>query len=144
MIYLDASFVVSLHFRDANSAAALALIESASAPLAISSLGEVETVNAFSLRVFRKEMSAANMAQAVRDLDADLRNGVLQRCSFPESAFLRARTLAQSLTPLIGVRSEDLLHVAAALELGAEGFFTFDQKQHKAAQSAGLTVNQLA
>ena len=47
MIYLDASVVFSLHFRDANTPAALTLIGTADAPLAISSLCEVETVNAF-------------------------------------------------------------------------------------------------
>ena len=144
MIYLDASVVFSLHFRDANTPAALALIGTADAPLAISSLCEVETVNAFGLRVFRKEMSPVNMANAVRDLNADIRSGVLQRCSFPESAFLRAKSLAQSLTPTIGVRTSDLLHVAAALELGAEGFFSFDQKQAKAAQAEGLRINMVA
>ena len=141
MIYLDANVVFSLHFRDANTPAAFTLIRSSDAPLGISSLCEVETVNAFGLRVFRKEMSAANMTNAVRALEADMRSGVLQRRSTPESAYLRARKLAQFLTPAIGVRNSDLLHVAAALGLGAEGFFSFDQKQAKAAQAEGLTVN---
>jgi predicted nucleic acid-binding protein len=44
---------------------------------------------------------------------------------------------------LIGVRAADLLHIAAALELGAKSLYTFDQKQSKAAQAAGLAVNEL-
>ena len=143
MIYLDTSVVVSLHFRDANTSAALALVGNESEPLAISSLCEVEAVNAFCRRVFRKEMTSANMHTAVRDLEADIRGGVLQLCPIPESAFIRAKMLAQSLTLHIGVRTADLLHVAAALELGAERFFSFDQKQRKTAESAGLTVNPL-
>ena len=143
MIYLDASVVVSLHYRDGNTPAALALLKTVSAPLLITSLCEAEAVNAFCRRVFRNEMTAANMRTAVRDLEADVRSRVLLLEPFPESAFTRAKALAQTLTAAIGVRTADLLHVAAAIELGAQSFFTFDRKQHKAAQSASLTVNPL-
>ncbi len=34
----------------------------------------------------------------------------------------------------------DTLHVASALELGAERFWTFDEQQAKLAKAAGLTV----
>jgi predicted nucleic acid-binding protein len=61
----------------------------------------------------------------------------------PESSFTRAKALAQKITPSIGVRATDLLHIAAALELGAKSLFTFDQRQHEAAQAAGLKLNQL-
>ncbi|MGH9599742.1 MAG: type II toxin-antitoxin system VapC family toxin [Terracidiphilus sp.] len=143
MIYLDSSVVFSLHYRDGNTPAALALVRTASAPLLISSLCEVESVNAFSLRVFRNEMTTANMSVAVRDLEVDIRSGTLLLRPFPEAAFARARTLAQSLTPAIGVRTADLLHVAAAIELGARSLYTFDRRQHKTAEAAGLIVNPL-
>jgi predicted nucleic acid-binding protein len=143
MIYLDASFLFSLHFRDANTPAALALIKSAGSPLLISALCELEVVNAFSLRVFRKEISALNMSRAIRDLEADIESGVLQLQPLPQSAFARAIAMAQSLTPSIGVRAADLLHVAAAIELGAKSLYTFDRKQHRTAQAAGLKVNPL-
>jgi hypothetical protein len=35
------------------------------------------------------------------------------------------------------------LHIAAALELGAKYLYTFDLRQHQAAQAVGLKVNQL-
>lgn len=103
----------------------------------------METVNAFALRVFRNEMSRLNMANAVADLESDLRSGILHRSPIPEAAFVRGKALAQKITPSIGVRAVDLLHVAAAFELGAKSLYTFDQKQHSAAQAAGLAVNQL-
>jgi predicted nucleic acid-binding protein len=143
MIYLDTSVLFSLHFRDANTSAALVLIAGVSESLLITPLCELETVNAFSLRVFRKEMLAINRDNAVRDLEEDIRSGVLNLQPFPESAFARARDLAQSLTPSIGVRAVDLLHVAAALELGAGTLYTFDLKQHRTARAAGLKVNYL-
>ena len=73
------------------------------------------------------------------DLERNLRNGVFELRPFPENAFTRARTLAQILTPVTGVRSADLLHVAAALELGTNSLYSFDRKQRVAAQHIGLS-----
>ena len=143
MNYLDASFLFSLYFRDANTPAAVALAKGAGSPLLISALCELETVNAFCVRVFRKEMSALNMNHAIRDLEADIGSGILRFRPLPDSAFSRAKVLAQSLTPAIGVRAADLLHVAAAIELGATSLFTFDKRQHQTARAAGLKVNSL-
>lgn len=143
MIYLDTSFVCSLHMRDSNSPVAAQLVQRAREPLVISTLAEVEAVNAFSLRLFRQEWTYVNMRNAVRDLAADMQNGLLLQMLLPDAAFERAKALAQTLTPSIGVRSADLLHLAAAIELGAGTLFTFDQRQQKAAKAAGLAVNPL-
>ena len=143
MIYLDSSVLVSMHIRDVNTPAALALVRSADESFLMSSLAEFETVNAFSLRVFRNEMLPINRDHAVRDLEDDAEYGVLTLVPVPDSAFARAKTLALTLTPTIGVRALDLLHVAVALELGVNALYTFDQKQHRTAQAAGLKVNHL-
>jgi hypothetical protein len=143
MIYLDASVLFSLHFRDSNTAEALHLIASATDPLVVSPLCEMETINALALRVFRNEISGLNMDNALRDLESDLRSGILRAMPLPEAAFNRAKALSRKITPSIGVRSADLLHIAAALELGANLLYTFDRKQHAAAQAAGLPVNPL-
>jgi predicted nucleic acid-binding protein len=143
MIYLDASVVFSLHFRDSNTVEALHLVATATETLLVSALCEMETVNAFALRVFRNEMSEGNMHNAVRDLESDLRSGILHWRPIPEAAFIRAKELSLKITPSVGVRAADLLHIAAAFELGAKTLYTLDQKQHQAAHVAGLTVNQL-
>jgi hypothetical protein len=132
-----------MHIRDANTLAAMTLVRRTDGALAMSSLAELETVNAFNLRVFRKEMLPINRDNAVRDLDDDVQSGVLTLLPLPDSAFARAKILAQTLTPTIGVRAVDLLHVAAAMELGASALYTFDQKQHRTARAAGLAVNPL-
>ncbi|MGD0631066.1 MAG: type II toxin-antitoxin system VapC family toxin [Terracidiphilus sp.] len=143
MIYLDASIVFSLYCPDRNSAFALSLIAAAGAPLILSSLCEFETVNAFSLSVFRKEMMEHEALRARQKLDLNIEWGAYLVRPLPESSFTRAKALAQKITPSIGVRATDLLHIAAALELGAKSLFTFDQRQHEAAQAAGLKLNQL-
>jgi predicted nucleic acid-binding protein len=78
MIYLDATIVFSLHFRDSNTVEALNLVSGATDALVVSPLCEMETVNAFALRVFRREMSERNLENAVKDLESDLRSGVLK------------------------------------------------------------------
>jgi predicted nucleic acid-binding protein len=143
MIYLDASALFSLYLPDANTPAAISLTTAADAPLLITPLCELETVNAFRLRVFRKELPALSVENAVRDLEGDIRSGVLLLRPLPEGSFSRAGILAKALTPAIGVRAVDLLHVAAALELSVGSFYTFDQKQHRTAQTAGLKTNPL-
>ncbi len=143
MIYLDASVLFSLHFRDRNTVEALHLAANATEAFVVSALCEMETVNAFALRVFRTEMSERNLDNAVKDLESDLRSGILHWRPIPEATFTRAKALSRKITPSIGVRAADLLHIAAALELGAKSLYTFDAKQHQAAQAAGLTVNRL-
>jgi len=143
MIYLDSSFVFSVQVRDANTVAAVALLQSERETLALTRLCEVEFVNALSLRLSRKEISESQAQASVADLEKNLSRGIYQLLPFPDSAFARAKALALTLTPTIGVRAVDLLHVAAALELGVDALYTFDQKQHRTAKAAGLAVNPL-
>jgi predicted nucleic acid-binding protein len=144
LIYLDTSLLVSLYSLDANSAAAASALQCARSPLLITALCELEAVNAFGLRVFRKEISTRQAETSLRNFEKDLRDGVFQLRSVPEAAFERARKLSHRITPQFGTRTADLLHVAAALELGASDFFSFDIQQRKAAQTAGLNLNPLS
>ena len=143
MIYLDASIVFSLYCADRNSSFATALIAAVSEPLILSSFCEFEALNALYLCVFRKEIAEQEALRARLKLEMNLESGAYIQRPLPEGAFARAKSLSQRITPTTGVRAADLLHIAAALELGAKSLYTFDQKQHQAAQAAGLTVNPL-
>ena len=143
MIYLDSSVVFSVQGRDSFTTAAIALLRAAHEPLIVTRLCEVEFVNAVCLRLFRKEISQSQAQSSIADLEQNILRGIYQRLPLPDSAFTRAKILAQALTPAIGVRAADLLHVSAAMELGASALYTFDQKQHRTAQAAGLAVNLL-
>ena len=142
MIYLDSSLMVSLYCPDANSAAAVAAAKAAKAPLMITTLCELETVNAFALRVFRKELTSTQADSARRMLEKDLHDGVFLLRELPEKAFVRGVQLSKLFTAKLGTRTADLLHVAAAVEMGATGFFSFDLQQRKMAEAAGLKVNR--
>jgi predicted nucleic acid-binding protein len=143
MIYLDASVVFPLYFRDCNTDKALVFVTAASESLVVSSLCEIETINAFALRVFRGDMSDRNMNVAIEDFESDLRSGILLWKAMPEAAMARSKELSRKITPSTGVRAADLLHIATALELGTSSMSTFDQKQRQAALAAGLAVNPL-
>lgn len=138
--YLDTSFVVSLYSGDVNTTAAIALLQEAQSVRLISSLVELETVNAFELRVFRKEFSRSEADVCLLNFERDVQAGVYLLQTLPEVVFVRAGTLSRRLTGRIGTRSADILHIAAALEYGATNFFSFDLQQRKMAKAVGLKL----
>jgi predicted nucleic acid-binding protein len=142
-IYVDASFLVSLYSPDANSAAAVRTLHAAAAPLSITTFAELEVINALGLRVFRKEVSPPQAQSSLNDFAQDIRAGVFQLKPLPENVFLRARQMSRQTTARLGTRTADLLHVAAALELSSDWFYSFDRQQRKLAQAVRLKVNPL-
>jgi predicted nucleic acid-binding protein len=140
-IYADSSFLVSLYSADTNGAAAARTMETATGECLVTTLGELEVVNAFGLRVFRKEVSAAQAQESITDFEKDLRDGILQLRRLEESFFERARQLSRQTTARLGTRTADLLHVAAALELGVDCFYSFDQPQRRLAHAVRLKLN---
>jgi predicted nucleic acid-binding protein len=141
LIYLDTSIVVSLLCTDTNSTAAAMLMQEVSEPVLLTSFAKLETVNALHLRLFRKEIAEAQLATALGKLEVHIRSRVFPLLPLPETAFRRAEELSRMITPRLGARAADLLHVAAALELGAGSFFSFDRTQRRAAEAARLSVN---
>ena len=76
-----------------------------------------------------------------REFETDLTHG----CFAPitpvwHDLFAQADRLRDDFTAILGVRGMDLLHVAAALTLGATVFLTFDDRQKALAAKAGLKV----
>jgi predicted nucleic acid-binding protein len=109
--------------------------------IVVTTLGELEVVNAIGLRVYQKESSAAESQVSLGNFQKDLREEVLRLCPLPERVFERARYLSEQTTARLGTGATDLLHVAAALELGVDRLFSFDKQQRKLAQVVRLKVN---
>jgi hypothetical protein len=139
--YLDASFAVSLYSPDANFLHASKAIQATSDFLVISYLCALETTNSFYLRVFRKVATVAEAQQSQFEFERDLERGILLRQTMPDRSYLRAHQLTLQHTAQLGTRGADVLHVAIALELGADAFFSFDLQQRKLAATAGLSLN---
>jgi predicted nucleic acid-binding protein len=139
-VYADTSFLVSLYVLDVNSARAAASLRRTKFPISISVFGELELSNAISLRLFRGELRAAEAKAAYRLVGQDIEGGVLESKPIPGAAFERAKRIARRATPRFGTRTIDVLHVALALQFGAEAFYTFDVRQAKLAIAEGLRL----
>lgn len=139
--YIDTSFLVSLFSPDSNSISAALTMQKAIGRNVISTLTELEFANAMQLRIFRREISVMQANSSVGLFEQDLRDGVFQLKGLPDAVFERARKLSLQNTAKFGTRTADLVHVAAAVELGADYLYTFDQQQKKLAQALKLGLN---
>ncbi len=137
---VDASFLFSLYVLDVNSAAASAKMRRAVLPLLLTDLGKIEILNAVGLRLFRKELRPAQAKKVYGLFREDIEQGVVQILPLPAAAYQRAEQIARTHTPLLGTRTLDVLHVAGALVLKADAFYTFDQKQAGLATALGLRL----
>jgi predicted nucleic acid-binding protein len=106
----------------------------------VTTFGELEVVNAMGLRVFRKEVSPSQAHSSLSEFEKDLRDGIFQIRELTDAILGRAHQLSRQ-TAKLGTRTADLLHVAAALELGADSLYTFDLHQRKLAQALRLKLN---
>jgi predicted nucleic acid-binding protein len=140
-VYADPSFIVSLYSPDANSAAAARTMQVSAAQPFVTTFGELEVVNAMGLRTFRKEVSPAQAQSSLSAFEKDLRDGVFQLRELTDLILERANQLSCQTTAKLGTRTADLLHVAAALELGVDYLYTFDLHQRRLAQTLRLKLN---
>ena len=139
--YADTSVLFSLYVTDANSPRADAWRQANPVPLGFTGFRRIELRNALSLAMFQQRLTAAESLAAWQEVQQDLASGLLVAKPDLWGKLVReAESLAEHHTPVIGARSLDILHVAAALVLGATEFCTFDTRQGKLARAAGLHV----
>jgi predicted nucleic acid-binding protein len=139
-IYVDSSFVVSLYVTDHHSTESRQRILSAPR-LWFTPLHQAEWAHALAQHVFRGKLSAAEAQQMSARLDSDQAVGRWLLIEISESAFELCAELGRHHGPKLGVRTLDSLHVACALELKAERFWTFDERQAKLARAEGLKTS---
>jgi predicted nucleic acid-binding protein len=140
-VYADPSFIVSLYSPDVNSVAAALTMQASFAERFVTTFGELEVVNAMGLRIFRKEVAPVQAKASLHEFEKDLRDGVFQLRGLADSILQRAHALSRQTTAKLGTRTADLLHVAAALELGVDCLYTFYHHQRRLAQALRLKLN---
>jgi len=138
---VDAGFLFSLYVLDANSAAASAKMKRAALPLLLTDVGKIEILNAVGLRLFRKDLRPAEAMKVHGLFREDIEQGVVLIVPLPAAAYQQAEQIARTHTPLLGTRTLDVLHVAGALVLKADAFYTLDKKQARLAAALGLRVS---
>lgn len=150
--YADSNFFTRLYLPIARSPIAETLLEAArrasGPPLPITWLHRLEIVNALQLHLFTSRMRGqvhitpeqAALAQASFRHD-------LARPNFFRATRLDEETLATKFeevslrhTARHGFRVYDVIHVASALLLGCDTFWSFDLKASRLAEMEGLTL----
>ncbi len=136
-IYADTSFFVSLYLFDRHSSEAQRRMAS-KALLWLTPLHRAESTHAVEQHVFHGKMSRREAQQVYGDFERDRAAGLWVEVNLPEMAFEVCAQLARRHVARLGIRTLDTLHVASALELKAERFWTFDERQAKLARAEGL------
>ncbi|MGD0479770.1 MAG: type II toxin-antitoxin system VapC family toxin [Terracidiphilus sp.] len=136
-VYTDTSFLTAVYLRDVHSREAYSRM-AAHPNLPISPFGRAEFANAIYRQVFLRRVAEIDARRAWENFELDCRSGLLQTVAFPETAWNVIVDLARRFVPTLGVRTLDALHVACALELRADKFWTFDERQEKLAEAVGL------
>lgn len=138
--YVDSSFLVSSYIPDAHSPSVDQRL--AGAPrIYLTPLNRAELAHAINQQVFLKRIPRSQLQLAWSDFERDCSAGLWIRVEFPHSAWETSTGLARRYCPTLGVRTLDSLHVACALELKAERFWTFDERQARLAEAVGLDTS---
>jgi predicted nucleic acid-binding protein len=140
IVYADTSFLTSSYLPDSHSIEAdRRMAEGPNLP--ITPFSRAECANAIYRQVFLKRVSAMDARLAWQNFEFDCRSALLQPTEFPESAWNVIVDLARRYSPTLDLRTLDALHVACAMELRAQKFWTFDDRQAKLAEAVGLDTN---
>lgn len=139
-IYADSSFFVSVYIEDVHSRTAENLLNSGER-LWFTPFHYAEYAHAVAQQVFHRNLTLAGAQQAYDEMEKDRALGLWIAVQIPENAFERCAELGRHYGPKLGVRTLDSLHVACALELKAERFWTFDERQAKLAKAQGMKTS---
>jgi predicted nucleic acid-binding protein len=139
--YFDSAIVAKLYVLEATSPAAVKLVAEDAPPYVLTHWQELEVRNALRLKLYRQEITAAELEASLRAFDDDIAEGRWERPGYRlADVYDRAEQLSASHSAALGCRTLDILHVAAALVLGTPDFATFDDRQRELAKRAGLNV----
>ena len=139
MVYVDTSVIVKLYIKETYSREASAWISANNEAIPKTIFHELEFTNAIRLKQFRNEMSNREAGIVFQRFNKHEKESIFYRPQINWSdAFTRSLELSKNHTKTKGSRSLDIIHVASALSMGADRFFTFDEKQSQLASAAGL------
>jgi predicted nucleic acid-binding protein len=139
-VYADSSFLVSSYVQDSHVTEFLRRI-SAHPSIWITPFHKAELAHGIYLHVFYKKLTLDAATRAWHEFQWDCAAGIWTPVSLPEGVWGTSVSLAQEHGPTLGVRTLDSLHVACALELKAQQFWTFDDRQARLAEAVGLDTS---
>lgn len=140
IVYADTSFQIAAYIVDSHSS--LAVSRLATKPrICLTPFSRSEVANAIYRQAFSGRLTLAETLKAWQFFESDCAAGVWETTAFPNRAWETCADLARRYSPTLGARTLDSLHVACALELKAQKFWTFDERQARLAQEVGLDTN---
>lgn len=136
-ICADSSFFVPKYVSDVHSAEAdRRMLQH---PLVwVTLLNRAEAANTIHRYVFRRAISASDALAVWIYFEQGRAKGIWIEIGLPSRLWETSIDLARRFGPTLGVRTLDSLHVACALELKAQKFWTFDERQARLAEAVGL------
>ncbi|MEQ1750291.1 MAG: type II toxin-antitoxin system VapC family toxin [Prosthecobacter sp.] len=146
--YADTNFITRLYLERPETALAESVFSVELPLLPITWLTRLEVINAFEQSVLtgfgeaQSRISAELAAACQQQFRDDLTQGVAMRLVNVSQAEISAKfeEIALRHTARHGFRAYDILHVAAALILKCQSFWSFDKKACKLAKLEGLKV----
>ena len=141
MVYVDTSVIVKLYIREQFSRESSAWLKKNNQAIPLTSLHELELINAIYLKQFRTEITPDETRLILSRFEEHEIGGIYYRPQLDWYAiFSHALDLSKTHSADIGSRSLEILHVAAALSIKADRFLTFDDRQTALAALAGLNI----
>ena len=147
MTGLDTSFLCALYRTQDNSDRAISYRSAMTAPLTVTHLLLWEFRQAARFQAFRYRHNPKmgyplhEAEKMISDLKEDLDNGSVVVAELDwMNTLIFAERLSKSRTHTGGHRSFDILHIAAALQLEADAFLSFDGNQNTLAASEGIAT----
>jgi predicted nucleic acid-binding protein len=116
------------------------LVKAAPLPWLATAFTEFELENAIYQFQFRGQLMGSEAKTSIAAFRNDVRASLFSVKPFNAELLHRASLISTRHTPSLGCRALDVLHVASAIVLGAEAFYTFDPRQAKVAAGEGLAV----
>ncbi len=130
-VFFDSSAFVKRYIEESGSEAVSRLCEEAT-DLGLSVIAMLEILGAFNRALRNGRILRPDYARAKRSLAEEIRDATIIQLT---PAVIATCTAVLESSP---VRAMDAIHVACAMEWGAELFVSSDRRQLDAAQEAGL------
>ena len=128
-----------MYLAEPLSTAAREVVNEYQQPILVNELQELEFRNGLRQKVLRREITASELACALRIFEDDVIEGKVQpKAVVWRQVYREAERLSRRLSLQQICRSFDLLHVAVAVLSDVKRFATFDVPQAKLARAAGL------
>ena len=143
-LYYDSGVLVKLYVREDRSDEVTRFVARRGESVAVNRLHELEIRNALRLKRFRDEIDDVQLAASLGMIAADFAERRLIRHEADWQVIHdEAERLSAVTGATVGVRTIDVIHIAAALTQMATGVVSFDRRQLAAARISGLRVVEL-